>query len=76
MESRVIPLPINQPCAQISLQIGQAIAALEAIGRMPSGEMQTSLAQNLEQHLGALQSEYEANCLGKKSKGGGGLHQT
>ncbi len=74
MESRVIPLPVNQPCAQISIQIGQAIAALEAIGRMPQGEMQSSLTQNLEQYLGMLQAEYKATCFGKKGKGG--LNQT
>ncbi len=70
MESTVIPLPINQPCTQLSIQIGQAITALEAVSRMPPGEMQSSMTANLEKYLGTLQSEYETTCLGKKSRGG------
>ncbi len=75
MASKVIPLPINEPCVQISIQIGQTMTALEAVSRMNPGEMQSSLTQNLERYLGSLQSEYQSTCLGKKSKGSG-LHQT
>jgi len=57
------------PCVERALEIGQAITALEAVGRM-SGESRASLTTNLEQYLGSLQSEYRTNCLGKSGSGG------
>lgn len=61
---------ILQPCVVSSLEIGQAITALEAVGRLPPGDLQASMTTTLEKYLGSLQNEYRTNCLGKSGTGG------
>ncbi|MGA3091984.1 MAG: hypothetical protein ABSD75_25540 [Terriglobales bacterium] len=56
--------PTVGPCPQVSIQIDHAITALEAVAQMPPGPFQSSLTKTLEQYLGSLQYEYEANCRG------------
>jgi hypothetical protein len=58
------PARILQPCVETSLQIGQAITCIESVGRLPDGPLKTSITNNLEKYLGALQNEYSTNCLG------------
>ena len=58
------PAPILQPCTQTSLEIGQAINAIEAVGRMPAWDQQASCLKNLELYLGQLQNTYRTNCSG------------
>jgi|GEM_PF-6094489 len=61
---------ILQPCVVSSLEIGQAISALEATRRLPPGELQASVTATLENYLGSLQNEYRTNCLEKSGTGG------
>ena len=54
--------PVHQPCAEVAIQIGQTISAMEAVGRFP-WEHQQSCLNTLSQQLGQLQSVYEKTCL-------------
>jgi hypothetical protein len=65
MEPRV--KSIFPPCAEISLQIGQAIMAIEIAQRLPP-DVQASVMPALERHLESLENQYGQDCLGKKGK--------
>jgi len=60
--------PIQQPCPEVSLQIGQAISAMEAIAGT-NWEFRDSCMATLNQRLFQLQIQYANNCSGStKSK--------
>jgi hypothetical protein len=59
------PTLVLQPCAEVSIQIGQAISAIEAVSRM-DWELKGSCLNTLQGYLGSLQDQYAKNCSGSK----------
>jgi len=55
--------PLPQPCAEVSIQIGQAISAIEAVGRT-NWSLKENCLITLNNHLGNLQNQYAKNCSG------------
>ncbi|MFY9645481.1 MAG: hypothetical protein WAK29_09900 [Terriglobales bacterium] len=52
MASKAQPIPKN--CVKTAIRIGEAIAALEVVGRIPAGELRSTMTSILEQRLSRL----------------------
>jgi hypothetical protein len=61
MEPKIKPILKN--CVEIGIRIGQTIAALQAVGRMPPGKLRVSMTTMLEQKLGRLAVQAQLRTL-------------
>ena len=58
MGTKSAPIP---PCAEISIQIGQTMSAIESVQRS-EWSLKESCVKTLSGHLGDLQNQFSKNC--------------